>query len=212
MAIVCRLVVPFVPVPELDFYLAPAVVLLGPILLGTLLGFALIEEREQGTWLLMRVLPVRPLHVFAYLSASATVLSFVISLASALVYGFPIPDWPAFLVMLATTSLAAPFVMLLLGALSSNKIEGMAYSKIVSSTGLVPAAIFVLPPHWQLLGVWCPWYWLYLDLLEAYAGDRAAITAAYWPDYPLWLMVAASLTLSIVGALVMARRYTRLAL
>ena len=54
-----------------------------------------------------------------------------------------------------------------------------------------------------------------LDLasrLEAYAGDRVAITAAYWPDYPLWLMVAASLVLSLAGALVMARRYTRLAL
>ena len=82
----------------------------------------------------------------------------------------------------------------------------------MSATGLIPAAIFVVPPDWQLLGAWCPWYWLYLGLLEAYAGDRAAITAAYWPDYPLWLLVAMSLVLSLAGTLVMARRYTRLAL
>ena len=212
IAIACRIIVPWIPVLQLDFYLAPAVVLTGPFLLGTLMGFALIEEREQGTWLLIRVLPVRPLRVFAYLSLSATALSFVMGLAAALVYGFPLPDWPVFLLMLATTSLSAPLVMLFLAAFSSNKIEGMAYSKIVSLTGMTPAAIFVVPPDWQLLGAWCPWYWIYLGLLEAYAGDRVAITAAYWPDYPLWLMVAASLVLSLAGALVMARRYTRLAL
>ena len=148
LAIACRIIVPWIPVAQLDLYLAPAVVLTGPLLLGTLLGFALIEEREQGTWLLIRVLPVRPLRVFAYLSLSATVLSFIIGLAAALVYGFPIPNWPRFLLMLATTSLSAPFVMLLLGAFSSNKIEGMAYSKIVSATGLIPHRGSAPPSRW----------------------------------------------------------------
>ena len=61
LALVARLGVSWVPVENdnLDLYLAPAIVMFGTLLLGTLLGFALIEEREQGTWLLLRVLPQR---------------------------------------------------------------------------------------------------------------------------------------------------------
>ena len=44
-------------------------------------------------------------------------------------------------VVLATTSLSAPFVMLLLGVLSS-KIEG-TYSKIASATGRIAAAFLL---------------------------------------------------------------------
>ena len=209
LALVARLGVRWVPVENLDLYLAPAIAMFGTLLLGTLLGFALIEEREQGTWLLLRVLPLSSKAVFAYFVASASVLSLVVSFAAAMLYGYPVADWPAFVFMLVASSLAAPLVMLLLGALAKNKIEGLAVSKIISAAGILPALIFFAPASWQVVAVWCPLYWLYLGLLQAYAGDPTRLDVAHWPAYPSWLPGVASIVLSLVGMAVLVRTYTR---
>ena len=145
LALVARLGVPWVPVDNLDLYIAPAIVMFGTLLLGTLLGFALIEEREQGTWLLLRVLPLSSRTVFAYFVVSASGLSLVVSFAAAMLYGYPVADWPAFVFMLVASALAAPLVMLALGALAKNKIEGLAISKIISALGILPALVFSPP-------------------------------------------------------------------
>ena len=209
LALVARLGIRWVPVDNLDLYLAPAIVMFGTLLLGTLLGFALIEEREQGTWLLLRVLPLSSKTVFTYLAASASLLSLIVSFAAAMLYGYPVADWPAFVFMLVASALAAPLIMLLLGALAKNKIEGLAVSKIISAAGILPALIFFVPTSWQIVAVWCPLYWLYLGLLQAYAGDPTRFDVAHWPAYPTWLPGVVSIVLSFVGMAVLVRMYTR---
>jgi fluoroquinolone transport system permease protein len=209
LAVVARFGVRWVPINHLDLYLAPVIVMFGTLLLGTLLGFALIEEREQGTWLLLRVLPLSSKIVFAYFIVSASFLSLVVSFAAAMLYGYPVADWPAFVLMLGASALAAPLVMLLLGALAKNKIEGLALGKIISAAGVLPAMIFFAPPSWQIVAVWCPLYWLYLGLLQAYAGDTTGLDVLYWPAYPPFVPAVASIVLALVGTAVLVRMYTR---
>ena len=181
LAAVTRWGVSFIPVDHLDLYLAPGIVLVGTLLLGTVLGFSLIEEREQGTWLLLRILPLGQGTLHLYLVATASVLSIAISLLAAAIYAYPVADWPLYLFMLASSGLAAPLMMLALGALARNKIEGLAVSKILSAVGFLPALIFLVPVPWQLLAAWCPFYWLYLGLLQGLRerphGGRCALLA-----------------------------------
>jgi fluoroquinolone transport system permease protein len=209
LALVMRLLVRWIPVENLRLYLAPAVILFGPVLLGTVLGFALIEEREQGTWFLLRVLPLRPLGLFTYLSVTAGLVSGIVGLAAAYLYGYSVADEMLFGLMILASSATAPLVMLVLGTLCSNKIEGMAASKLISFIGFAPAVVFVLPMPWQLVVAWCPWYWVYLGLLRAYAGDPAALSAVHQPGYPEWLLVLAPISLCLIAIFPLARRYMR---
>jgi fluoroquinolone transport system permease protein len=209
LALVARVVVRWVPVDRLSLYLAPAMVLFGALLLGTVLGFALIEESEQGTWQLLRVLPLDSRTLLLYLAAGSGLVSMVVSLLAVLVYGRPVADFLAFLLMLAVSSLSAPLVMLLLGAMASNKIEGLAVSKVLGLLLVTPAAVFVLPVPWQLLFAWSPFYWIYLGLLRAYAGDTPLLSAAHWPGYPPWLLVVAPLALLGVGNALLVQHYRR---
>lgn len=209
LALIARALVPWIALESLSIYLAPAIALFGTILLGTLLGFALVEEREQGTWLLLRVLPLGATTWFLYLSVVASGSAFVVSLAAALLYGCPVADLPAFLVMLVASAMCAPLVMTIIGALAANKIEGLAMSKIVSAAGVLPALVFVLPAPWQLLLSWCPLYWLYLGLLESYAGDPSTLSAVQWPGYPWWLCALAGAASSCLGTAIMIRLYLR---
>lgn len=210
LALLMRWAVAYVPLANIGLYLAPAVVLFGTILLGTMLGFALIEEREQGTWLLLRVLPVSQRLLVFYLGFAATMLSAAVSSVAAWVYGYPIADWTAFFGMLLAGSLLAPVVMLVLGGVASNKVEGLAVSKVLSVVLMLPALVFVLPMPWQLALVWLPAYWLYLGLLDAYATDPAtSLSAVFWPGFPEWLLFVAPVALSLAATIVLARAYLR---
>lgn len=209
LAVAMRFGAPYFPVPNLGLYLAPSVVLFGTIMLGTVLGFTLIEEREQGTWLLLRVLPLRRRSLFIYLAGLSTVLSALTSLIAVWVYGYPIVDGWAFASMLLAGSLLAPVVMLSLGSLASNKIEGLAVSKILSAVLMLPALVFFVPMPWQLVLGWLPAYWIYLGLLAAYAPDPAALSELYWPGYPVWLLFTVPAGLEVGATVVLARLYLR---
>jgi fluoroquinolone transport system permease protein len=210
LALVMRVGVPRVPIEHLDLYLAPAVAIFGASMFGMILGFALIEEKEQRTWLLLRVLPLPRLTLFSYLTGGATALSFVVALAAAAIYGLRVAELGSFLVMTLAASLTAPLGMAALAAVSANKIEGLAYAKILSSVSAVPALVFFLPPSWHPLLAWSPWYWIYLGLLRAYASEqRLGALAFEWPSYPAWCYPVTPVLMSLAVTTALLRLYLR---
>ncbi len=173
-------------------------------------GFALIEERESKTWLLMRVVPVSQATLTAYWIVAVSGFCMVVSLVSAAIYGLAPAAWGGFLLLTVVQSVGAPLVMLLLGALASNKIEGMAVGKIISSSMLLLIGIFVLPVQWHVALMWYPGYWIYLGLLRAYAGpNMAASLAVHWPSVPTWGYAIIPLVLCAIAITVLVRRYRR---
>ncbi len=210
LALAARFAVAWIPIEHFDLYLAPGILLLGGPLLGTVLGFALIEEREQQTWLLLRVLPISQWALLGYLVTVSGGVTLVMIAISALLYGFPVADPLGFTLMMVPTALSTPLLMLALGAATENKVEGLAISKIMSSVGFVPALVFVLPAPWQVLLWWNPMYWIYLGFLASYRGGAGmAELSLYWPGYPFAAYVAAPILLSAAGILALARVYRR---
>jgi fluoroquinolone transport system permease protein len=203
-----RVLVRFVPIEMFDLYVAPAAALIAPMMLGIVLGFALIEEREQGTWLLLRVLPLSEAKWFFYVLLTSTSFAFLLGLAAARIYRRP--SDAVFLVwMTAAGALTAPMMTLTLGAFARNKIEGTAVQKLASALSFAPLVVFFLPPALQLLAAWCPWYWLYLGFLRAYAGDPSTLPRVLWPGFPDWLLFLAPASLSLLTCLALARLYRR---
>ena len=210
LVVLLRVALPWIPIAHMDVYLAPVAVMLSSNILGFVLAFALIEEREQQTWLLLRVLPLRQSTLFGYLGLTSTLASFAVSLVCAALYGLAPVDPGRFLAMAAVSALVAPFMMLLLGAAAANKIEGLAIGKIVSSSSLLPALVFVLPPAWQLLLVWSPWYWIYLGLLRAFASEAQLATwITHWPGHPGFAYVLVPTLLTLVGSALLVRIHRR---
>ncbi len=205
-----RVVVRWVPVAHVELYVAPFIILTATALIGLVFGFALIEERETRTSLLIRVLPVRSVTLTTYWAVVVGGFCLVINLASAVIFGVRPAHLPAFLVLCSVSALGAPVVMLLLGALASNKIEGLAVGKIISGSSLLLAGVFVLPSTWHASLFWYPWYWIYLGLFEAYAGPNRATAFAIDPlPVPLWVHAVVPFVASVWGIVVLVRQYGR---
>lgn len=198
IAAVLRAVVPLVPVEHIGLFVAPAAPLIGILLVGSVLGFALVEERESGTWLLLRVLPLSEASLGAYLWTVASGAGLVVGLACAAVYGQPVERPGLYAASLVVASLGSPLLAFFLGGLAANKIEAMALGKLANLPMAAPILAFVVPAPWHVLLWWSPFYWIYLGLLRGTARDGVLA------DAPLVLPAVPDAALVAIPALLLA--------
>lgn len=211
IALIARGVWPFIPIENIQLFLAPATVIVSSMLAGIVLGLALVDEREQQTWLLFRVLPSGTTTFSTYLITSTLLVSFIGGALSAFVYGVPVVDLRAFVGGVFAAASGAPVFLLLLGAFASNKVEALALQKIAGSVTMPPILIFFVPEAWQWALWWNPWYWIYLGLLRGFASPTT-LQAAHVPlpldaAWPYWVI---PVTLCAAVCALLARRYRTL--
>lgn len=211
LALITRLAAGEIPVEYIQVYLAPAALLVGPGLLGTIFGFLLIEEREQRTWLLLRVVPLRQSALVGYLVGTTTSFATVVVVLSALVYGLPPVQLASFAVLVVASALTAPLLALALGTVAENKIQGFAMAKLMGVFPMLPGLVFVMPGAWlQWLLAWNPYYWIYVGLLRAWVAEaQRAELAVSWPGGPEWLWSLLPFLLCATGIGWLARLYRR---
>jgi predicted permease len=208
LAAIARAVVPLIPVEGLGLYLAPGVVIVGTLLVGSVLGLLLVDEREARTWLLLRVLPVSDASLGLYLFGLAWGLGLAAAVLCVAVYGHPVLRPGLFAAALAVAALGAPFLTLLLATLASNKIEAMALGKLLNFPVAMPLLAFVVPAPWQPALWWSPWYWIYLALIRSQA-TAATVEAAPIadPGVPDAVVIAIPTALLLAASLALARRF-----
>jgi fluoroquinolone transport system permease protein len=149
---------------ELGWMLAPfsgyVVVAFGPLIVGTVVGFLLLDQRDDRTLLAMRVTPLPLAAYLAYQLALPTLVSIPVTLAAVLVAGgLGLGPGGALLAALSGAPLA-PLTAIALVALARNKLEGMALMKMASLVLGAPLASLFVPPVWDLaLGV-IPPFWV----------------------------------------------------
>lgn len=168
-----------------------------PVLLGTVYGFLILDERDDGTLLAIRVTPVPITHYVAARSAIPAVLSVVYAFAAVAVLDLAhVPAGPLSLAA-ALAGLQAPLTALFLAAVASNKIEGLAWAKGLGFLFLVPVLAWFAPPplHW-LAGV-VPLFWPVNAAWMAMAGE------------PGWGLVLAAGTVVQIAALALVARALR---
>lgn len=210
LAALLRAIVPWIPLEGIDLYAAPAAVMAVPAMIGSVLGFVLIEEREQRTWLLLRVLPLSEVRLFAYVGGLAAGMTFVASIGAAVIYGLAPRDPVGFVCMLTVNALAAPPLALAMGVFAPDKIQGMALSKIAGIPNQVPILIFLIPVAWQVLLAWSPYYWIYLGLIQTWThAPLPPLLAAHWPGLPFWSCVVVPLLLCAAVLPPLLRLYRR---
>ncbi|MDJ0864765.1 MAG: hypothetical protein QNK03_01570 [Myxococcota bacterium] len=188
----------FTPYHPLVF--AYFVVLFVPMIVGQVVGFRLLDERDDDT---LRALLVTPLSLEAYLVYRIGVplmLCTALSLLSMPFLGlFEVAPHRALAVALMA-ALGAPIFALAMSAVATNKVQGFAFMKAASGLQLVPIAAWFVAPPWQYLAAFLPSYWP-LKALLAPASDGLG--------FALWLL--GGLAAHALVLLALLRRFGRVA-
>lgn len=161
----------------LELWYAPvmgvALLLVVPLLVGMVVGFLLLEQREDGTLSALRVTPV-PLRVYiAYRLTGPVLLSALATMGALPLAGFRSLS-PAGL-LLATVAAAplAGLYALALAAFCANRVQGIAFIKAVGGFGMVPLFALFMSGRVDVLFALVPTWWvarLYWSLTGAVPG------------------------------------------
>lgn len=178
--------------PYQPVLLASLVVLHVPLIIGMVGALLLLDDIDDRTVLILRVSPVTVPRYLAYRTiAVGTVAALVLTITVPL-SGLA-PDLLSVLPALALAAAQAPLITLATTAVAGNKVEGLAWLKILGliPTGIAPA-MWWLPDqaHWPLRAL--PHYWT---------------VEALWSPGPLGLLTGAALT--ALTATLLARRTLR---
>ena len=165
-----------------------ALLLITPIMVGALIGFLLLDQRDD---LSLAALQVTPLPMRSYLAYRLTVpmlLSFGLTVGALPLAGMAAAGVvPVLLAALAATPLA-PIYALALASLAANKVQGFALMKAFGAWYLIPVIAYFVPAPWQWAFGIMPHFWPAQLYWLAQAGEPL-----YWLALPIGLAYQAVL-------------------
>jgi fluoroquinolone transport system permease protein len=172
-----------------------------PGIVGMVIGFLLLDERDARTLTALRVTPLSMRRYLAYRVA----LPLLIGTGSTLV-GYPMIGisplpFATLLAIAVVAALSAPLIAFVLAAAAPNKVAGFAVVKVLNGVNLLPIAAYFLPTPLQYVAGIIPTYW----------PMRAMWSAAEREEYVVFLAIGAvtgTLAL-VVSASVFERRLLR---
>jgi len=172
---------PFLPI-DITPYFAPimgfSLIILVPYLAGMVIGFLLLDQKDDGTLL---ALQVTPLSVQGYLLYRLTVpmlVSVLMTLIAAPLSGVIGLGWGALLLVAIGAAPTAPLFALALTAVAQNKVQGLALTKTAGVFMLPPTIAYFVTANWQIVLGLVPTYWPAKMLWTAQAGQ--SVFWFYW--------------------------------
>jgi len=171
-------------------------VLMAPMTVGMVIGFLLLDERDDETLTALLVTPLSVESYFVYrITAPLVVCTATTALGMALA-GLVTVGWGPLFLVLGLAALGAPVMSLFLASFAENKVQGFALVKGLGAVLLAPVLAWWIAPPWQLLAGIVPSYWP----LRAYwsAGDPGAV---------FWASLCIGLIYHVVLLVVLLRRF-----
>lgn len=185
-----------------DYYpmVTSYLVFLGAMLSGVIVGFILLDERDDNTLQALLVTPMPLSYYIAYRTVVPTALGFVVGILDILIVNQAVlPIWQI-IPIAAVGALFGPVATMFFGGFAENKVQGFALVKILGAIGLLLVAAWFVPEPLQFLFGIFPPYWVAKSYWLAYDGN------------PLWIVTLLIGLVTLTGLIMLlARRFRAIA-
>ena len=204
-----RLLVPWIRVRILEqfgFDLEPYYFLLmsygfmlgTPVLFGVVIGFLLLDERDDGTLTALQITPIRTNDYLLYRVSMPIILSAILTVVAFPMAGLAqLPLGSLVMVAVAAAPLAPMFALILM-LLAQNKVQGFAVMKGLGGILFLPLLAYFLQPPWQFIAGIIPTYWPLKLYWVLDAGEPGA-----------WIFFAVSWVYGALCLVVLMRLFNR---
>ena len=162
---------PYYPlIASLFLYLVPGLV-------GVMVGFLLMDEKDEHTVLALLVSSLPLSYFLFYRTVLPTLLGMVVTLLTFPLTNLAPVGLAELLLVCFLASLTGPVMALFLSSFVSNKVAGLNMMKFSNSLMMLPIAAFLLPMPLQLCAGVIPHYWGMKVLMQAIAGQPYGVYA-----------------------------------
>lgn len=170
-------------------------VLLASATVGMVIGFLLLDERDDHMLTALLVTPM-PLDGYVlYRISMPMILGLIMTLIGYPIAGLTPISLIDLLAVAALGSITGPLTALFLASFAENKVAGFALAKLLNAVGMVPVAAFFVKSDWQLLAGIVPAYWPLKVFWLAAEGTR------YWAYF------VAGLVINLVALALLLKRF-----
>ena len=146
-----------------------------PGIVGMVIGFLLLDERDARTLAALRVTPLSMRRYLAYRIALPLLVGTVSTLVGYPVIGISPLPLSQLLAIAIVAGLSAPLLALVLATAAPNKVAGFAVVKVLNGVNLLPIAAFFLPVPLQYAAGVLPTYWPMRAFWSAAAGEEYVV-------------------------------------
>ncbi len=170
-----------------------------PVVFGVVIGFLLLDERDEGSLIALQVTPLSLTNYLVYRLGLPVILTVILLLVSLPLAGISNFTFGELLLLALVTAPLAPMLALFLAAFASNKIQGFALMKGGGILFILPFAAYFLDDRWQWVFGLFPTYWapkLYWMISEGVSG--------------IWLMVLVGVVNQLIWIYLLGRRFNHI--
>lgn len=204
-----RLLVPYLSTQiarQFGFDLAPyytliqsLLVICMPMVYGVLIGFLLLDQRDDRTLCALQVTPLTLGGYLAYRISLPIVLSVGVTLLMLPLAGLEPLGWKALIAVTLLASPLAPLFALFFGVFAENKVQGFALNKGAGVFILLPLVAYFVPGGWQWVFGLLPTFWPAKFYWMIQSGEPGA-----------WLAFLIGIAYQVLLLVVLLRRFNRL--
>lgn len=150
------------------------------IICSFIIGIGVVNDKEFGTDMALRVTPVSKADYFIGKSILPLLITFFYTLMSLLILGLiHVNILQVYLVMLFSFPVTLLFG-LIIGAIGKNETEAIGVGKILGVVVMLGiAGGIMLPDNWKWVVWWAPFYWIF-DILKAVFTETATWIGLAW--------------------------------
>jgi len=152
-------------------------------IVGMVVGFLLLDERDARTLAAIRVTPFSIRRYLAYRIALPLLVGTVSTLIGFQLTGIRLLPLGTLSALSIVAGLSAPLLALVLATAAPNKVAGFAVVKVLNGLNLLPVAAYFVPLPLQYLAGVLPAYWPMRAFWSAAAGEDyagALVVGAIW--------------------------------
>ena len=188
--------------------IASFMAMIAPMLVGVVIGFLLLDQRDDGTLAALRVTPVSLNGFLVYRIAAPLVVSVVLTMVIVPITGLVEIQLLALLVVAVAAAPVGPLFALFLASFANNKVQGFALMKAAGILNWPPVIAYFLPIGWQWAMGIVPTYWPAKLFWVLEAGSAGSPGEVGWTGWVPYFVVGIAYQALLVGLLL--RRFNRI--
>jgi len=132
-----------------------------PVMIGTMIAFLILDELDEEMVKYYGITPMGKKGYLLYRLFVPVIISSLMTLIAFIILDSPVNISPLFVILNTLfISFEAPIVTLLIVCFASNKVEGLALSKITSLLMIVPIVQLFIRDNYQIILSIFPPYWM----------------------------------------------------
>ncbi|MFZ5969859.1 MAG: hypothetical protein ACOYVK_22085 [Bacillota bacterium] len=145
--------------PDYNGWIVGFFALMTPLLMGMVVGFMLLDERDEHVLMTLIVTPLGKSGYLSYRLGIPVLISLLYSMILLPALGLMEISFVQLFLLAVVVALEAPLVALFLANWAGNKVEGLALSKGLGLLLMAPMVSLFIKNKWSLLAGIIPFYW-----------------------------------------------------